>query len=166
MNAIQPKSSRKMRIALAISLALNLLVVGAIVGGSFTRGDDRGRDRSARSEEQAIGIYGRALDKSQRREVGRAIRAGGRAEGRALRSELRSLAEEAVAVLRVEPFDAGAFEDILVRQQAMIKSRVDDAQGALSGFVAQMSPAERASYADRLTQVLQRSSQRKTSDRD
>lgn len=160
MDVKPQKTSRKMRWLLGISLALNLLVIGAVVGSSLSGGPGR-PDRGARAAEGAIGVYGRALNKSERREVGLALRSGSRGVGPALRSELRALVQEAVAVLRADPYVAAAFQDVLSRQQALIKSRADDAQTALTDYVSQMTPQERSAYADRLSEVLERRPSRK-----
>lgn len=167
MDAKPQKSRWKMRLLLGVSLGLNLLVVGAMIGAIFgVAGGERSSSKGPRGAESAIGIYGRALDKSERREIGRAIRLGGQAEGRELRTELRLLAQEAVGVLRSDNFDPDAFRDILMRQQVLIKSRADDVQMALTDYVASMSLDARSAYADRLEAAMARGAQRGSKKKD
>jgi len=166
----QKTSGRGMRVLLGISLALNLLVVGVVVGSNFgNRGEWRngpgGGGKAMRGTESAIGIYGRALSKSERRAVGRAIRASGRDNAgsgvRALRGQLRALAGEAVTLLRADDFDAAAFRDVLNRQQGLIQGVAGNAQTALVDYVDTMSGEARAAYADRLEDVMTRGPKKK-----
>ena len=80
-------SGRWIRIALVISLAVNLLVLGVIGGAVFSGKRNDGRP-AAQLNELGIGPYGRALTQEQRRDLRTTIR-GNRAElrntGRALR---------------------------------------------------------------------------------
>lgn len=157
MDAKPKKTGWKLRLLLGISLGLNVLVVGALVGASFGRSDGpRSGANGPRGAESAVGIYGRALSKSERREVGDVLRSGGRQDGRAVRSELREIAQEALGILRNEEFDAAAFAEIVARQNGLLKSRAESVQSALTDYVAKMTPEARAAYADRLEASMKR----------
>lgn len=152
------KTGRGLRVALALSLALNLLIVGVIAGAVLSgRAGERGAPRGgAVAEMSAVGLYGRALSREDRRAVGRALRRNGRGEGLALRRELRDLAQEAVTVLEAEPFEAERFAAILKRQQSLIVSRSDAARDVLLGYITDMTPEARRAYAEGLRRALSR----------
>ncbi|PTX56879.1 putative membrane protein [Litoreibacter ponti] len=153
-------SGRGLRIALAISLALNLLIVGAIAGAALSgRGGgerSKGERISSSAEMSAVGLYGRALSREDRREIGRALTRSAPGKGRALRRELRALAGEAVALLNADPFDAARFGEILTRQQGLIKDRSDEARAVLLAHISAMSLEERRAYASGLERAMVR----------
>lgn len=160
MEAKPQKTGLIIRVILGVSLAFNLLILGAFVGSGFSGAGHKHSKKPMRSADSAIGIYGRALNKSERREVGQRIHSKGRGERENLRPELRGLAAEAVLALRSDSFDPEVFNDILNRQQELIKTFASDARIALADYVAEMSPEARAEYADRLEAIMQRGHKR------
>lgn len=152
---------RRVKVVLVVSLALNLLVLGAVVGSVWLGGERGHRANSARSADaRAVGIYGHALDRADRREIGQRLRTVRQSAGRETRTELRGLALEAADVLRRTPFDKGAFSDILDRQQTVINGRSEIMRIALTEHVALMSQADRVAYANRLMEILERGESR------
>ncbi|WP_300014568.1 periplasmic heavy metal sensor [uncultured Roseobacter sp.] len=151
----RPRISRRIKVILGLSLALNLAVVGLIAGTALRHGDEkRGGPRSA-----GFGAYGLpymiALPREERRSVIQAVRAGKKGDlpDRAAR---RALYLETLAVLRASPFDAQALSDV-VTSQAQTAIRVQQvAQDAWLEVVANMSDAERAAYAEEIEEVLRR----------
>ena len=102
--------AKRLLVALCISLGLNLLAAGVVLGRAFDRGRGKGphRDRDAGAE--------RAPEKPQgamRRPFGRRG-----PEGMERRRAVRQAREEARAALEKEPFDAAAFEAALGRVRA------------------------------------------------
>jgi uncharacterized membrane protein len=143
------RMSSGLRIVLVVSLALNLLVIGA-VGGALYRFGGLG-DRAA----EAVGT-GRAL-----------YRALPHAERRALRRDLRqALDREALrtarigpqldSLLRAESFDADAVNALLVTQAQALQTGQAVMRAGWLDVVAGMSQAERIAYADRLKEVMSR----------
>ncbi|MEP3298150.1 periplasmic heavy metal sensor [Tateyamaria sp.] len=166
MDDNKPHTPRRMKIILAASLAVNVLVLGALAGAAF-HGGDRGPRMGSRGggENAAIGIYGRALDKADRRAIGTRLHKG-REDGRAIRAELRELATQSVGMLRQSPFDKDAFAEVLLQQQGLIKTHSDDMQSALVEHVSTMSDAQRAAYAQKLQDTLDRGPRRKKGERE
>ncbi|SFR57468.1 periplasmic heavy metal sensor [Litoreibacter janthinus] len=166
MNSETTRTPRRVKIVLAVSLALNVLVLGAVAGSAFHDGGRDRRNYSDRSNDNAaIGIYGRALAREDRRAVGQRLRADRGSEGREIRAELGDLAGETAQLLRAMPFDKDAFAAVLLRQQALIKGRSDNMQAALVDHIASMTPEARIEYADRLQEILERTPKKNRSDK-
>ena len=70
------------------------------------------------------------------------------------------IAAAGLAVLRAEPFDAGAFAEVLDRQNARAAARQQRGQEILVSYVAAMSPEGRAAFADRVAEALERGDRR------
>lgn len=138
-------SPRSLKIALALSLALNLLVVGAIAGALISGGPP-GRAAAPRAE---IGALARGLDGPDRRALGRSLRND--AEIRQARAAMRAAGASIREALVADPFDPAALE-------AAMRSR-QDAQAALgargaaifAATVATLSPEARDALARRMT---------------
>lgn len=143
---------RWMRIALVLSLAVNLLVAG-IVAGMIVTGGPGGRGGPDRRD--VAGLYTRALDAADRRALRRAylhqLRDAEGARGAVL-AEFRDV----LRILRSEPFDAAALQAALARQRARGAARQEEGQRLLAEVLQAMSPSERAAYADRLEEGLAR----------
>ncbi|WP_162848067.1 periplasmic heavy metal sensor [Litoreibacter halocynthiae] len=167
MDDAKTRTPKRVKVALAISLAINVLVVGVIVGAVLHGGN---RDRSSfdkrGGDTAAIGIYGRALEKPDRRAIGQRLRDGRATRGQEIRAELGEMVREASDLLKQTPFDKGAFSDVLLRQQGLIKGRSDAMQDALVEQIAAMSPEQRAEYAERLEELLERGGRRGKPDRE
>ncbi|WP_298257612.1 periplasmic heavy metal sensor [uncultured Litoreibacter sp.] len=162
MDDTKSQTPRRIKIALIVSLAVNVLVIGAVIGAAFQGGrHGAGRDRGKGPEAAAIGIYGRALDQTDRRAIGKALRKGRKDQNREFRAELGGLAQQAADLLKQSPFDQEAFAALLQQQQQMIKGRSDEMQIVLVDRVASMTPAQRIAYADRLQHALKRGGKRK-----
>lgn len=139
---------RWMKILLGVSLALNFMVLGVVLGAMVFGGP---RD-AARGTERAGGLSTalmRALPEDDQRALRRALRADQDAL-RAGRAEVRAARRDMVMALRQEPFDPNAFAAALETQRAFGQVMMDLGQGALLERIASMSPAARAEYADRL----------------
>ncbi|WP_298430630.1 periplasmic heavy metal sensor [uncultured Jannaschia sp.] len=139
-------SPRSLKIALGLSLALNLVVAGAVVGARLSGGPP-GRDGgTGRSE---IGAIARGLDAPTRRAMGRALRddpaiRADRAAMRAAQSELR-------AALVADPFDRAALLDAMRARQALQGRLTDRGFEAFADAVAGMTPEARAELAARMS---------------
>ncbi|PJE30797.1 Uncharacterized membrane protein [Pseudooceanicola antarcticus] len=139
-----------LRILLFASLALNLAVVGLIIG-FLTRAPFRPPPRP----DQVGGALTFALTEKDRRIIGREVFRAmrrGENENRTRRAEYAAV----LAALRAEPFEPealrGSFE---LQRQAAMRLQVAG-QRALMDRILQMSPEERAAFADRLEQGLKR----------
>lgn len=145
-NAIA-KPKRLWRVVLAISLALNLAVVG-IIAGSIVSG--RFGDGPPRSFDLGLGPMSRALEPKERRDIGRNLR-----ENRVLRDyDLRGRVDGIVAALQAEPFDEAALRALLAEQASRVANVQVKAQDAFVAVVADMTPERRAIFAETLREEL------------
>ncbi|WP_321364062.1 periplasmic heavy metal sensor [uncultured Celeribacter sp.] len=158
-DATQKKGIRWSRIVLVASLALNIAVLG-IVGGALLRWD-AGMDRAKalQTRDFGFGPFVGAFDTQERRDLGRAFsRSAG--DPRAARAQVREMFETMVMTLKAEPFDAAAFEELLLRQQKNFSERQEIGARLVVDQIEAMSAEERMAYADRLVEALKRPPQR------
>ncbi len=143
---------RWMRVTLVISLAVNLLVAGLVVGALIRGGPDRER-RVARDFGGAPFVM--ALDREDRRAVIAELReepGGLRGDRRKLRERFEAL----LAALRSTEFDREAVQEILAEQRGVAAARQAAGERLLLDRLEAMPQAERAAYADRLERSLRR----------
>ncbi|MEL6799059.1 MAG: periplasmic heavy metal sensor [Pseudomonadota bacterium] len=149
-----------MRITLVVSLALNLLVIGIVVGALATRG---GREDGTRPlgalRDLGPTPFIVALDPEHRRDLAQSMR-GEAASLRENREELRTRFEALLAALRADPFDPDAVAALLGEQRQVGARRQAIGEKLLLDHLASMSGAERAAYADRLDKSLRRGAKR------
>lgn len=142
-NGIPKKPSRLWRIVLVVSLALNLAVVGLVVGITAS---GRLGDGPPRNFELNLGPMARALEPQERREIGKALRSD-----RSLRNfDLRGRVDDMVVALQAEPFDAEVLRGLMAEQSHRMQDLQSDAQAALMDQIVDMTPERRAEFADRL----------------
>ncbi len=147
-----PRSPRWMRVTLVLSLALNLLVVGAILGAALSGG---GKWRGGGHSERFAGPLTRAFSEEDQRVLKRRMAVAYMSERDgwgAHRAAMKSLAE----ALRQTPYDAEATRAEMEGMRALLGQRFDTAQNVLADHIAKMSDADRAILADRLEEELRR----------
>ncbi|MEM1235214.1 MAG: periplasmic heavy metal sensor [Pseudomonadota bacterium] len=143
------------RILLYVSLLVNLLVVGLVVGTLILvspKGDDR---RPALAGQTVLGPLMLALEGQDRRALALSMR-GVLQEERLTRGDMRRVARDMQEVLATEPFDAEALDRLLSTQFNEATFRLDLARKLFLERLVAMSPEERATYAVRLGDVLER----------
>lgn len=141
---------RWIRIALAVSVALNLAVAGLAAGAWLREGPRRGMPR-----DMSFGPFTEALSDADRRELRRAL--GDRAPGfREARQEMRADLEALLDSLRAEPFDPSAAEAALAAVAQRTTDRLDLGRELMTGRILAMTDAERQAFADRLERGLKR----------
>ncbi|MDY6858076.1 MAG: periplasmic heavy metal sensor [Pseudomonadota bacterium] len=145
-----PKGIRWGRVILALSLAMNLLVLG-LVGGSALYHSRNGAPPGREILE--YGPYTRALSPEDRRALRSALRHDAGAM-RSTRREVRQDFERLLQLLRTEPFDVAAAAGLLEAQQARVGEQVELVRRLFLEQISAMEPEERAAFADRLEQVL------------
>lgn len=141
------------RIVLFMSLALNLIVVGLVVG-ALVMGGGRDTDRRPpRGGETGLGPVLMALTPEDRRTLGRDMR---RALRQAVRNrgETRALARNLAQAMRAEPYDSTRIDDLVAAQFEDVDKRLSIARELFLTRAAAMSPEERAAFADRLVDIL------------
>lgn len=143
------RGGRGVRIALGVSVALNLLVVGLVAGAVLRDGGPR--ERMVRDLD--FGPFTEALSREDRAALRRAFlqRSPGMQD---MRQQMRQDFRALLAALRAEPFDPDALRGVLVNQQARMAERVSLGQELMLERLSVMAPQERAAFADRLEQRL------------
>lgn len=156
VTSVRP-AGRWKTVLLVVSLALNLLVAGALIGAVVGHGRE---ERAERSRPEVPREFMRspflgALEPEDRRAVGRELM---REDGslRENRAALRARFERLLVAIRAEPFDRAAIEAILDEQRAAGARRLELAEAAVLDRLSAMSPEARAAYADRLDRSLRR----------
>lgn len=151
MSDINQNQSRLMRIALIVSLALNLCVIGAIAGFALSGG---GSERMQRFD-LTVGPLTRALDPDRRAAIRDDLRTRGvfgPDNRQAMRRDLVSL----IDVLRSDQFDSAAFGIILERQRDRLQASQLVVVDAITAQISGMSDEDRAAFADRLEDQFRR----------
>ncbi|MFW2588041.1 periplasmic heavy metal sensor [Sagittula sp. SSi028] len=154
-------TGRGVRWALIASLAVNFVVIGAVAGFVWMgppepQGRPGGADPSL--------PYTRALSEPQRDALGEELRGGVYRDRKVMRDVRNRVLEDyraALDLLRSDPFDPVAFEQLLAEQAAHSAEVRLRGQGLLADYVARMSPDDRARYADRLEETLENYQNRK-----
>ena len=142
-------SRRGLKIALAISVALNLAVVG-VVAGAVLRGGTM-RDQMVR--DLGFGPFAEALTDTDRTSLRRAFVQ--RSPGlRDLRETMRQDMSNVLAALRARPFDPGAMRSALEAQAERLNGQMKLGQELLAERIDAMTEAERLAFADRLETSL------------
>lgn len=138
---------RWLKITLIISLSLNVLVIGAVVGHmSFGKGkSDHQNSRHSRTQLP----YSQALSQNDRRAIWQNLKAANRSQ-----NDVKPQFEEGLAILEADQFDAKQFEEHLT--QFATRSNIGHAarRKALVDHISQMSHSERAEYATKLRKVI------------
>ncbi|MGB8812523.1 MAG: periplasmic heavy metal sensor [Paracoccaceae bacterium] len=144
------KSTKWLRVALGVSLALNLAVAG-IVGGAVLKG---GRDHhSSMVRDLGFGPFSEALSREDRA----ALRGAFFQRVPDMRANRNAMREDFAAVLgalRADPFDPAALTTALERQQGRMADQLAIGQALIADHIAAMTPEARRGFADRLEQSL------------
>lgn len=151
-----PRTRRWVKVALAVSLALNLAVIG-LVSGAFLGAGGARDDGPGAPALRALGLgpFAQALSREDRAELrGRIERTGMelREERREIGRSLRAVEE----ALRAEPFDRATVEAAFARSRGFVVSLQETGHGALLDQIETMSAAEREDLADGLARAMRR----------
>ena len=145
---------RWMRILLVASLSVNLLVLGILAGSALMGG---GRWHGP---DHHTGPMARALSDEDRRILRERMRTA-RNEGQGGGHKAhRAALEQLLNQLRATPYDSAAVETQLRAVRGHFMDRMERGQTLLAARFAEMSPAERAAYADRLEAGLRKGPRR------
>ena len=152
----KPKDSRNIwKIIFAISLALNIAVLGALGGIALRFSKSPLAGEGHLKERRTGSIYIRALSRDQRRELGRRLR--DQEEGsKDSRTNIEAGFKEVIRILRSEDFDKEAFEAVAKDHSNKSHHRLENAQGLLLSYIISMSFEQRSAYADRIEKALNR----------
>lgn len=146
---VQQSISRKFRVLLIVSLALNLLVVGVLIGGAVM-----GRPpASLGGPAVSLGPFSQALPPGHRASLRRDYRKRLDAHGMTPPNRSAALAEF-LEVLRTEPFDPEKVEAMFDAQRDQSMRGMQTAQDVFLEQLVEMEPSQRAAFADRLEKGL------------
>ena len=156
MSDLQPaviteKSTKALRIALAVSVALNLAVVGVVAGTMLNHRSDDGRMETGR--ELGFGPFSEALGREDRR----ALRNAFLAKVPELRDNRRQRGEDTRALLagrRADAFVRDALSALVEGQRHRMEMQLQLGQDLLRDLLIAMTPEARRAFADRLEQRL------------
>lgn len=143
------RSGRGVKIALAISVALNLAVAG-MVAGAFLSGDG---PHKGMPRDLGFGPFSEALSPEDRRALRKAFMDKA-PDFHATRDASRAEFEALLATLRATPFDPAALTVALTAIQTRNADRLDLGRSLIETRLAQMSDADRLAFADRLEHGL------------
>lgn len=144
----KPKASRWLRILLAVSLTLNLLVVGLVVGIAL-RFDGKGKDRSPPP-------IGAVLFKELPREDRKALHREAFGERKDRHANRQRDARAVYDAIRAVPFDPAPVRDVLEKQSEATLQFRSSMREAWLQQISSMTDAERGVYAERFLDRMQR----------
>lgn len=151
-----PRSGRAVKLALAVSLAVNLAIIGLVAGAMLSGGGPRdGRGGQPALRALGLGPFAQALTREDRFEVRDRIESTGielREERRAIGRSLRAVEQ----ALRAEPFDRAAVEEAFARSRGLVISLQETGHTALLDQIETMTAAQRVELADNLGRVMRR----------
>lgn len=162
MNTPSPETGKSggrwLRVALIVSLAVNLALLGAIGtrwAAYHRHWGGHGHWSSGDRLPVGLGLYGRALDEADRRSLASAL-AARRDALTGHRAEVRQQMHGFTAALRAERFDPQAALAALAAQRAAMGAYIGAAQAMLIEHAARMDAETRSRFADRIEQELAR----------
>ena len=136
------------KILFGISLAINLLIIGAI-GGALSRAG-----KGPMIQHRASGLlYMRALNFEDKKVLRKKLFRN-KDSRKIIRAKEHSSYSSAVKILKKDPFDRKAFEDLLDEQTRYSKSKLSSARAALVAQIANMTKEERLVYSQRLKDLV------------
>ena len=136
------------KILFGISLAINLLIIGAL-GGALSRAG-----KGPMIQHRASGLlYIRALNFEDKKVLRKKLFRN-KDSRKIIRAKEHSSYSSAVKILKKDPFDRKAFEDLLDEQTRYSKSKPSSARAALVAQIANMTKEERLVYSQRLEDLV------------
>lgn len=138
-----------MKALLVLSLTGNLVVIGIVAGHAI-----RDSDRKHGVDRQIAWIL--RLVPDNRRQMAEAEFAPVHDAIVAAREDRRRQLDQVVAIIRTEPFEKATLAQSLDALGSMRTDRRDAVRQALVSILARFTPAERATFADRLEDSMQR----------
>ena len=148
---VAPEPGRGLRIALAISVALNLAITGMVAGTMMRNHSDGGRTGQVR--ELGFGPYTEALSREDRVALRQAFLTKS-PDARQIKRQRRDDALAVLNALRATPFVPDALTAVMQAQQQRTARQLELGQTVLRDFLITLSPADRAAFANRLEDRL------------
>lgn len=151
-NVEKPKQDQRwIKIALGVSLCINLLIAGLAIG-TFSNVKKNGPPIRAG---EASGAYTFALSREGRKSIGQALAKKSRDSGNR-REQIVAEYQNMINVLIADDFDREAAQQILDRQFGYANERRVAGEALLLDQLEQMTLEERKEFADRLSEGAKR----------
>ncbi|MEM7242901.1 MAG: periplasmic heavy metal sensor [Pseudomonadota bacterium] len=161
MSASETKKWNWMRIALVISLCVNILVLSAI--GTALIGKKRFEDAGGPRFGQIDAML-RALPDDKRKELRRSFREQ-MLNNRPRREEMRALRQDVNEALTADPYAAADLTEALAAQRAFREMQSARAEAIWVEIYSSLTPEERATFAEKLKEHMKRKGHKKKKDR-
>ena len=147
-NSTDLKQRNLWKILFGISLAINLLIIGAL-GGALSRA---GKGPMVKHRTSGF-LYMRALNFEDKKVLRKKLLRN-KDSRKIIRAKEHSSYSSAIKILKKDPFDRKAFEDLLDEQTRYSKSKLSSARAALVAQIANMTKEERLVYSQRLEDLV------------
>lgn len=146
-------SNRGLKIALAVSVALNLGVAGLIAGVAWHGGPGGRGEMMVR--DFGFGLFNDALSPEDRQALRQSVmgRAG---DIREARRQMQADGASILAALRANPFDPAALTAALDAQAGHLGERLKFGSDVIRDHILGLSPQARDAFADRLERRMRR----------
>lgn len=148
-NSIQKNTPKIWKIVLAVSLALNIVVICLIAGATIKNTKNDFRRISELNDLQIGSFYIRALNKDQRRELIRQI-LNQVNDNKIHPANLKVRKKEVIDVLTSTEFSQEKFEIVFKSHSEESIKRLELVQENFISLINTMSEDERLNYADRI----------------
>ncbi len=145
--AAHPATATWVKVVLALSLAVNLAVIG-LAAGAFIKGGPKGSPRDA-----SFGPFSEAFSREDRKALRSAL-AERAPEFLASRQAAQQEFTALLAVLRAQPLDPAALSAALAAIEQRNADRLHLGRGLIETRLMAMSDADRLAFADRLESGL------------
>ena len=156
INKSKQKHIRKIwKIIFAISLALNISIIGAIRGLTFKHKTNVFKDISNLRDQQIGSFYIRALNQNQKHELRRTLRKLIN-DNETRRAIIEASRQETINTLRRTEFEEDTFRVIVKAHADKSFQLLELAQENLIYLINSMSLEERLNYADRIAKYNKR----------
>ena len=150
INKFNQKNIRKIwKIIFAISLALNIAIIGAVGGATFKHSKNEYKGISKLKDRQIGSFYIRALNQDQKDELRRKMRSQ-KINKKTIKANIEASRQETIDILRSAEFDKNTFEVVFKAHAGKSLQRLEFAQKNLISIINSMSLEERLEYADRI----------------
>ncbi len=144
-------TGRGVKIALAVSVALNLVIVGLVAGAMVKDAAFAGRGPGS----MGLGVFTEAFSRDDRRALRKALAAEA-PSFRATRASAEAEYAALIAALRAEPFDEIAVKAALSRIAAATVTQLQLGREVIEAHLLAMPTADRLAFAKRLETRLDR----------
>jgi len=153
INKFNQKNIRKIwKIFFAISLALNIAIIGAVGGATFKHSKNEFKDISKLKNQQIGSFYIRALNQDHKDELRRKMRSQ-IINKKTIQANIEANRQETINILRSTEFDKNTFEVVFKAHAGKSLQRLEFAQKNLISIINSMSLEERMQYADRIEKM-------------